>query len=86
MKYLYRDYIKAKVYTIWVRGPLGKVFLKSLYEACWAQSYHERCHGCFTNGKAMVTAISIGTIVHVEICFADSGLACFASARAYLGC
>ena len=23
LKYLYRDYIKAKVYTIWVHGPLG---------------------------------------------------------------
>ena len=22
-KYLYRDYIKANVYTIWVHGPLG---------------------------------------------------------------
>ena len=22
-KYLYRDYIKAKVYTIWVHGPSG---------------------------------------------------------------
>ena len=22
-KYLYRDYFKAKVYTIWVHGPLG---------------------------------------------------------------
>ena len=24
-KYLYRDYIKAKVYTIWAHGPLGLV-------------------------------------------------------------
>ena len=23
LKYLYRDYIKAKVYTTWVLGPLG---------------------------------------------------------------
>ena len=23
LKYLYRDYIKAHVYTIWVHGPLG---------------------------------------------------------------
>ena len=23
LKYLYRDYIKAKGYTIWVHGPLG---------------------------------------------------------------
>ena len=26
LKYLYRDYIKAKVYTIWVHGPLGPAF------------------------------------------------------------
>ena len=26
LKYLYRDYIKANVYTIWVHGPLGVVF------------------------------------------------------------
>ena len=25
-KCLYRDYLKAKVYTIWVHGPLGKGF------------------------------------------------------------
>ena len=24
-KYLYRDYFKAKVYTIWVHGPLGGI-------------------------------------------------------------
>ena len=23
LKYLYKDYIKAKVYAIWVHGPLG---------------------------------------------------------------
>ena len=27
LKYLCRDYIKAKVYTIWVHGPLGYVSL-----------------------------------------------------------
>ena len=27
LKYLYRDYIKAKVYTIWVHGPLGAELL-----------------------------------------------------------
>ena len=24
LKYLFRDYFKAKVYTIWAHGPLGK--------------------------------------------------------------
>ena len=30
---LYREYFKAKVYTIWVHGPLGKVHAGLLGEA-----------------------------------------------------
>ena len=29
--YLYRDYFKAKVYSIWVHGPLGNPLSQTLY-------------------------------------------------------
>ena len=42
LKYLYRDYIKADVYTIWVHGPLGIAEQSSSVQA--DEDPAERCN------------------------------------------
>ena len=36
--YLYREYFKAKVYTVWVHGPLGNPKVQDLNSGCLCQA------------------------------------------------